>query len=824
MPATGRSHLGSIHRLLPLASCFCLSAAVADGATIRGTTTTQNGSVRLPGVEVAISHSMGGRAAGRTVSDANGRFEVKGLEAGRYQVVARLTGFSDLVPAPIALADGQTVEVDLDLAISRHSEEVNVVGQAGVARADSSASGEKVSGQLNEYLPVSGEGFHALLPIVPGVVRAPDGRISLKGARETQGVLKVGPGYANDPSTGNFGIELPGDSIESVEVVPNPYAAEDGRFSSTVVRIETRSGSNKWRALANGFVPIPCLTICDGGTMGITAFVPRGWVGGPLVRNKVFISQGIQYRYAKVRMPGLPEGANYTVNHLLDAFTRVDANLSNAHTLSATGAFFGQRTQNVGLSALVPDSVAPNFRFAGYSAGVTESATLSATVVAESSLTASVYIANTFGDGAHADEFTVDGQRGNFFNSQHRRAHAVQWTESITSLHRNLLGEHLVRAGLDVMWTGYSGDSHSNPVVIRRADNTVSQRLDFGGPATQQAGGADVAMFVQDRWRVSNRFRLEPGIRVERDGVLGRTNLSPRIGFVASMFGTDTGIMRGGIGTFYERTPLNVAAFGSFETATITRFAPDGLTPLSPPVTAVQRRDSLRTPRSTIWNIEYDHRIARYAFLKVNHLERRGSAIATLEPLATSTAAELLLASRGQSQYAETEVSLRLGSSDLQSLSISYVRSHAMTHQNVFDAFYGNFRNPIVRPDQYALSSTDVPNRLLIRGSFTTGMWIISPVVEIRDGFPYSLIDQDQDFVGVRNAGGRFPALATLDVGVVRSWKLLGYQVRYGVRGYQLLNQFMPRDVQNNIDSPALGTFYNSIPRRIVFTFTFLAN
>ena len=189
-------------------------------------------------------------------------------------------------PAPITLSDGQTVDIDLDLAISRHSEEVNVVGQAGVARAESSVAGEKVSGQLNEFLPVSGEGYHALLPIMPGVVRAPDGRMSLKGARETQGALKVGPGYSNDPSTGNFGIELPGDSIESVEVVPNPYAAEDGRFSSTVVRIETRSGSNKWRALANGFVPIPCLTICDGGTMGIPPSCPAGGLAARWSKTK----------------------------------------------------------------------------------------------------------------------------------------------------------------------------------------------------------------------------------------------------------------------------------------------------------------------------------------------------------------------------------------------------------------------------------------------------------------------------------------------------------------------------------------------------------
>jgi hypothetical protein len=247
------------------------------------------------------------------------------------------------------------------------------------------------------------------------------------------------------------------------------------------------------------------------------------------------------------------------------------------------------------------------------------------------------------------------------------------------------------------------------------------------------------------------------------------------------------------------------------------------VTPLPQPVAYLQTKGSLRTPRSTIWNVEYDHRFARYAFLKVNHLERHGTAMATLEPIQTPAAAELRLDSRGRSQYSETEVSVRLGTTDLHSLSISYVRSRSMTYLNAYEAFYGNFRNPIIRPDRYAISPTDVPNRLLVRGTLTVGKWFVSPVVEIRDGFPNSLVNEDQDSVGSRNAGGRFPPLATLDLAIVRSWKLLGYEVRYGVRGYHLLSQFMPRDVQNNIDSPAFGTFYNSIPRRIVLTFTFQA-
>ena len=34
---------------------------------------------------------------------------------------------------------------------------------------------------------------------------------------------------------------------------------------------------------------------------------------------------------------------------------------------------------------------------------------------------------------------------------------------------------------------------------------------------------------------------------------------------------------------------------------------------------------------------------------------------------------------------------------------------------NDFDQFYGNFRNPIIRPNENGLSPTDVPNRLIVR-------------------------------------------------------------------------------------------------------------
>ena len=57
------------------------------------------------------------------------------------------------------------------------------------------------------------------------------------------------PGSFVDPATGLSQVRLPDDAIDSVTVLPNPYAVEFGRFSSGLVLIQTRrAGDSGGRA------------------------------------------------------------------------------------------------------------------------------------------------------------------------------------------------------------------------------------------------------------------------------------------------------------------------------------------------------------------------------------------------------------------------------------------------------------------------------------------------------------------------------------------------------------------------------------------------
>ncbi len=65
-----------------------------------------------------------------------------------------------------------------------------------------------------------------------------------------------------------------------------------------------------------------------------------------------------------------------------------------------------------------------------------------------------------------------------------------------------------------------------------------------------------------------------------------------------------------------------------------------------------------------------------------------------------------------------------------------------------------------------------MPNRLLIRGLIGIGSkWDAAPVLELRSGFPWSAVDEFQDFVGPRSRADRLPAVTTFDIAVTRPFR-----------------------------------------------------
>lgn len=82
------------------------------------------------------------------------------------------------------------------------------------------------------------------LPLVPGVVLAPNGQTQIAGAGEMHSALVINSVDTVDPATGRFGLSVPIDVVDSLHVLTSPYLAQYGRFTAGVVtakrsRVET---------------------------------------------------------------------------------------------------------------------------------------------------------------------------------------------------------------------------------------------------------------------------------------------------------------------------------------------------------------------------------------------------------------------------------------------------------------------------------------------------------------------------------------------------------------------------------------------------------
>jgi hypothetical protein len=782
-----------------------------EAGRVVATVTAQEGTLRVASADVELVSIDGNVTIAKTTTDAAGQVTFADIPPGRYLLKASRPGFTPTDSAAFEVRAGAIAQVLLDIRLAFVEGAVEVRAVASPTESvQPVSSSDMLSGSVLDIAPLEGDDFQSLLPLLPGVVRGPDGRLRAKGGQATQGALQISSTSLIDPSSGDFDLELPGQSLESVEMLTNPFSAEYGRFSTSLTQLRTRRGTNEWEIQPGNLIPR-----LRKGFTGIRGFEPRFSVRGPLARDRLFLAQDVQLRYLNEPVRSLPDEPEIGLRSF-DSFTRIDSVLSTRHTLGGLVVLFPRRVEHLSMNTFRPAAVTPEFTQTGISLGLQDRFAISPTIVLESTLAGRWFEIDVATDGREPMVYTPEIQQGSFFNDQEREVRSVQWVETLSVTLDRWRGSHLLKFGLDLQHSHYTGSSVSRPVEIRRVDGSLAERSVPGAPTTQEVTAGDLALFAQDQWRVGSRVTLEYGIRMDREDVIDRLNWSPRAGVSVGVLPDGRAIVRGGVGRFRQRTPLNVGAFTQFESRTVTRYGGSG-EPLGEPLTLAHvAAPELRTPEAVAGNIEWNQRFGRRVLFKANYLRRRGSHEYILEP--DPARGEVRLLSTGTSRYWEVEVTGRYLKGERSDMTVSYVRSRGFADLNNYDQFYGNVRNPIVRPNEHNLIPTDVPHRLLVRG--TIGLphqWDFAPVLEIRSGFPWSAINDYQDFIGPRNRTGRLPRVSTLYFSLSRQWQLWKYRFRGGVRVYNVFGSSAGRDVQNNTASPHFGEFFNPIERSIGF-------
>jgi hypothetical protein len=818
----------SFARLWKNTVAFVLTAAIACGAPL---TVTVHDAQHQPAanVDLQVTRMPEITVSAKTAESGAAKFEVA---PGHYSITATLAGFEP-ARADVDVIEGTPVAVDLLLVPAKQHQDVDVHDTVAPVEQGASAPAT-VAPQVAKELPSRPATVSDLLPLVPGVARSPQGGLQISGSGEHRSALIVNSADVTDPATGQFGLTVPVDIVENLSVYQTPFLAQYGQFTAGLVSVETRRGGDKWKIELND--PFPDFFIRSYHMHGIKDATPRLNFGGPIIPGKLYFTEGLEYEMRKTEAYTLPWPVNQQKQQGVNSFSQLDWIVSSRQLLTASLHIAPQKTNFANINFLNPEPVSPSANTNNYTGTISDRFSFGGGLL-ENTLSTTRFDATVWPQGPLAETIAPWGNSGNYFENQSRIASRVGWSSTYSFPSVNFLGTHNFKVGSYLAGSWDQGQVEEKPIDLLNGASQLIEQISFTGGRPYNMVDTQYAFFGQDHWIVSPKLALDLGLRTESQEVSESFRVAPRMGIAWTPLPSSGTVFRAGFGLFYDRVPLNVYAFANYPQATITSF--DGLGNITAgpylyqnvigevimPFPLVWNRPAAGnfSPRSATWRAEVEQRIGPNWKLRAGYMENDGAGLVTLNKVAPASGTSVgayELSGSGQSRYRQFEVTASWRMKETSTLFFSYVHSQALGNLNDFSSFLGTFPIPLLRPDQYGTLPTDIPNRLLAWGTIVLPRgWRISPVVELRNGFPYAVTDALQNYVGIPYQN-RFPTFFSADARISKDIKVSPkYTLRFSVSGFNLTDNFNPEGLHTDTADPGFGTYVGQHGRRYTADF-----
>ncbi|HEX8812948.1 MAG TPA: carboxypeptidase regulatory-like domain-containing protein, partial [Terracidiphilus sp.] len=194
--------------------------------TIRGRITDPDGAL-IPGAKITIN-GPDGKAVATTTADSAGNYEVHGLKAGAYTVMATYDGFAPFQSKPLAVTAGQAKRVDIAMAIQVEQQNVVVTDDAPTVNVEASGN--------SNAIVLKGKDLEALS----------DDPDELSNELQALAGPSAGPNGGQIYIDGFSGGQLPPKSaIREIRINQNPFSAEYDRLGYGRIEILTKPGTDK---------------------------------------------------------------------------------------------------------------------------------------------------------------------------------------------------------------------------------------------------------------------------------------------------------------------------------------------------------------------------------------------------------------------------------------------------------------------------------------------------------------------------------------------------------------------------------------------------
>ena len=765
------------------------------------TVVDENG-VAVPGARVTLSGQQEPRKA---ETDYAGRCLWTDLAPGTYQVRVEKEGFFAFISDEVRAGEIDSLEITLN-HVREFVEVVNVVYSPPAIDPVKTSSTENLTSEEVVNLPYTvTRDIRYALPLMPGVLQDAYGQVHVNGSSTWQIVDRLDGFNITDPANGLFTLRVSTDALRSVEVLGSRASAEHGKGSGGVLNLTTGMGDDRFRFTSTDFVP----SVQNRKGVHINSWTPRATVSGPLRKGKAWFMDALDGEYGLSIIQELPAGADRNPAWFLGNLAKAQVNLTPSNNLTTSFLVNRFRAEHAGLSPFNPQEATINEAESVYVLTAKDQAMLWNGMLLEVGLGVSRFQSDLQPLGDKPYVIRPESTSGNYFATATGRATRWQGIANLFLPPWRWHGRHEFKFGFDTNRIVSNQFVTRRPYSILREDGTLSREVTFSSVPAFTKTNVEASGYAQDRWSVRDRWLLEAGARLDWDQILRRLLFSPRL--ASSIVLTPDGLTKltWGIGLYYDATSLDLLTRGLTGRRLDLFYDSTGETLVRPPVetSLLAEARNLRAPRFLNWSVDLERKLPREIYFTLRFLQKRGAngwtyinrGAAQGDPFSGG----FELANERRDHYDALELTARRTFKGNHVVFASYTRSAARSTAVL------NFSldSPLFSPQAGGPLPWDAPNRLNSWGwlplpwKCTLAYWL-----DWRDGFPFSLVNEDQQLVGSPGSH-RYPTYFSLNVHLERRFRVLGFEWALRAGFDNITNHRNAFAVDNNVDSRHFLTF-----------------